>query len=81
MEPAGRSTAARLDLTAFIDPDLCKADDHPTKKTEGVGGVAMTNPAVIFAQSDIQSVVQAALDYPIAALEFEEACRIELFGG
>lgn len=81
MELAGRSTAARLGFTAFIDPDLCEADDQPTKETECVGGVGIANSTVIFAQGYIQSVVQAALDYPIAALEFEETGRIELFGG
>ena len=36
---------------------------------------------MVFAQGHIQRVMQAALDDPIATLEFEEACRIELFEG
>ena len=41
----------------------------------------MANSAVIFAQGDIQSMMQAAFDYPITTFKFEEACRIELFKG
>lgn len=79
MELAGGGTAARFYLTALIDPDLGKADDDATKETQCVGGVSLANSTVIFAQCDIQGMMQAAFDYPIAALEFEEACRIEFF--
>jgi hypothetical protein len=78
---AGSGTAARVYLTALVDPDLGKTDDDPTKQTQYVGGVSLANSAVIFTQRYIEGMMQAAFDYPIAALEFEEACRIEFFQG
>ena len=39
------------------------------------------DPAASFTQGHVQSVMQAALDDPIAPLEFEKADGIQLFQG
>ena len=70
-----------IDFTAFLQPDLGETDRHPAKQAERKSGLGVAHPALILAQSDVQSVMQAALDDPIAAFEFEEACRVQLFQG
>src|ERR1017187_768550 len=47
--------------------------------TTTTGGVV--DPAASFTQGHVQSVMQAALDDPIAPLEFEKADGIQLFQG
>lgn len=81
MEFSSSDPAAWVDLTALIDPDLGEADHHATKEAQCVSRIGLTHPAVIFAQSDIQSVMQSALDDPVATLELEETSRIEFFEG
>ena len=41
----------------------------------------MTDPTAVFAQRDVQSVMQAALNDPIAPFETEKAGRIQLWEG
>ena len=41
----------------------------------------MADPAVIFAQADVQRVVQAALDDPVAPFEFEKASCVQFVQG
>lgn len=79
MELAGGHSAAGLDFTALLQPGLCETDHHPAKQTQRKSGLGVADPAVIFAQSYIQSVMQAALDDPIATFELEKVCRSQLF--
>lgn len=81
MEFAGSCAAERIDLAALLKPGLRKTDDHSTKEAQGKGRFAIPNPAVIFAESDVQSVVQAVFNGPIAAFEFEQTCGPQFFEG
>lgn len=81
MELAGGGATARIDFTAFRQPGLRETDRHPAEHAQRKGGLGVVDPAVIFAQRDVQSVMQAALDDPVAALEFEKAGCIQLFQG
>ena len=81
MELAGGGTAARIDFAAFLQPDLCETDRHPAEHAQRKGRLGVVDPAVIFTQRDVQGVMQAALDDPVAPLEFEKAGRIQLFQG
>ena len=81
LEFAGCDAAAGVALTACLDPLLGKAHDESTKQTQGEGGFGITHPTMIFGQSEVQGVVQAAFDSPIAALELEQARRIQFLQG
>lgn len=81
LELAGGNSAARVDFTALVYPDLGETDHDAAKQTQGESSLGIADPTVVFAQSYIQSVMQTALDDPIATLEFEEACGIELLDG
>jgi len=58
-----------------------KGHDEPTEQTQSEGGFGITHPTVIFGQSDVQGMVQTAFDSPIAALELEQARRIQFLQG
>src|SRR5208337_1073066 len=60
---------------------LCETDHHSAKQAQGKSRLGVTHPTTIFAQSDVQGVMQAALDDPIATLELEKVCRIQLLQG
>ena len=79
LELAGGGPAAGINFTAFLQPDLGEADHHPAQQAQRKGRLGVAHPAVILAQGYIQGMVQAALDDPIAPLEFEKARRIQLF--
>ena len=81
MELAGGHPAAGIDSAAFLQPNLGETDHHPAKQAQGKSGLGVADPAVVFAEGDVQSVMQAALDDPIAAIEFEKVGRIQLFEG
>ena len=79
MELAGGGPAAGIDFPAFLQPDLCETDHYPAEQAQGKGRLRVVDPAVIFAQGHVQGVMQAALDDPVAPLEFEKADGIQLF--
>jgi hypothetical protein len=79
LELACGGTAAWIEFTAFLQPGLSEADDDPAKEAQGKGGFGIANPAVIFSEGYVQSVMQAAFDGPIASLEFEQASGIQFF--
>jgi len=81
LELAGGGTAARIDFAAFLQPGLCETDRYPAEHAQCKGRLGVVDPAVILPQRDVQSVMQAALDDPVAPLEFEKAGRIQLFQG
>jgi hypothetical protein len=81
LELACGNAGARIEFAALLHPGLRKADNHPAKQAQGKGRFGIANPTVIFGEGHIQRVVQAALDGPIAPLEFEQAGRIQLFEG
>ena len=78
LELAGGNSAARVDFTALVYPDLGETEHEAAKQTQGESGLGIADSTVVFAQGHIQSVMQTALDDPIATLEFEEGCGIEL---
>src|ERR1017187_8433988 len=81
LELAGGGPAAGIDFTAFPQPDLCETDHDPAEQAQRKGRPGVVDPAAIFTQRHVQSVMQAALDDPIAPLEFEKADGIQLFQG
>ena len=81
LELAGGGPAARIKFTTFLQPDLCETDHDPSEQAQGKGRPGVVDPAAIFTQRHVQSVMQAALDDPIAPLEFEKADGIQLFQG
>ena len=81
LELAGGGTAARVDFAAFLQPGLGEADRQPAEHAQRKRRLGVVDPAVIFTQRDVQGVVQAALDDPVAPLEFEKAGRIQLLQG
>lgn len=81
LELASGNSAARVALAALVDPDLGETDHDAAEQTQGESGLGIADPTVVFAQGHIQSVMQTALDDPIATLEFEEGCGIELLDG
>ena len=81
MELAGGGPAAGIEFTTFLQPDLCETDHHPAEQAQGKGRLGVADPAVIFTQRHVQGVMQAALDDPVAPLEFEKAQRIQLLEG
>ena len=81
LELAGGGPAAGIDFTAFLQPDLCETDHDPAEQAQRKGRLGVVDPAVIFTQRHVQSVMQAALDDPVAPLEFEKADGIQLLQG
>ena len=81
LELAGGGPAARVDFAACLQPGLRETDRHPAEQAQGKGRLGVVDPAVIFPQRDVQSVMQTALDHPVAPLEFEKAARIQFFQG
>ena len=81
LELAGGGPAARVDFAAFLQPCLCESDRRPAEQAQGKGGLGVVDPAVIFTQRDVQSVMQAALDDPVASFEFEKTAGIQFFQG
>ena len=81
LELASGGPAAGIDFTAFLEPDLCETDHHPAEQAQCKGRLGVVDAAVIFTQRDVQGVMQAALDDPVAPLEFEKAQRIQLLEG
>ena len=81
LEFAGGHAAARLDFAALVNPDLCETDHHSAKQTQRKRRPWVADPAVVFAQGHVQSVMQAALDDPVATLEFEKACGVPFLEG
>ena len=81
LELAGGGPAAGIDFTAFLQPDLCEADHYPAEQAQCKGRLGVVDPAVVFTQRHVQSMVQAALDDPVAPLEFKKADGVQLFQG
>ena len=79
LELAGGGPAARIEFTTFPQPDLCETDHDPPEQAQRKGCPGVVDPAAIFTQRHVQSVMQAALDDPIAPLEFEKADGVQLF--
>ena len=78
LELAGGHSAAGIGFAALLQPDLRETDHPAAKQAQGKSRLGVADPAVIFAQSDVQSAMQAALDDPIATFELEKVCRIQL---
>ena len=81
LELARGHAAAGLAFAARVYPDLCETDDHAAKEAQGESGLGVADPTVVLAQGHVQRVMQAAFDDPVATLEFEKACRVQLFEG
>ena len=81
MELAGGGPTAGIEFAAFLQPDLCETNHYPAEQAQGKGRLGVADPALIFTQRHVQSVMQAALDDPIASFEFEKAQRIQLLEG
>src|SRR5208282_3820099 len=81
LELAGSRPAARIDFAAFFQPSLREAHDYPTEQAQGKGRRRVADPALIFAQSDIERVVETAFDNPVAPLELEKAGGVQLLQG
>jgi len=81
LELANGHPAAGIDFAALLQPNLCETDHHAAEQAQRKSGLGVADPAVVFAQGDVQSMMQAALDDPIAAFEFEKVGRIQLFEG
>ena len=79
LEFARGGAAARVDFTAVPQPSLGEADHNPAKQAQGKSRFGVAHTAAVFAEGNVQSMVQAAFDGPIASLEFEQASRIQLF--
>lgn len=81
MEFAGSDAAVRLEFTALVNPNLGEADYHAAKQTQRKSRPGVADPTVVFAQGHVQSVMEAALDDPVATLEFEKACGVPCLEG
>lgn len=81
MELASGGAAAGINLTTFLQPDLGETDHDPAEQAQGKGRLGVTDAALIFTQGHVQGVMQAALDDPVAPLEFEKAHGVQLFQG
>ena len=81
MEFAGGDAAARLEFTALVNPDLGETDHHSAEQTQRKSRPGVADPTVVFAQGHVQSVMEAALDDPVATLEFEKVCGVQLLEG
>ena len=81
LELASGGPAAGIEFAAFLQPDLCETNHYPAEQAQGKGRLGVADPALIFTQRHVQSVMQAALDDPIASFEFEKAQRIQLLEG
>ena len=81
LELAGGGPTAGIEFAAFLQPDLCETDHYPAEQAQGEGRLGVADPALIFTQRHVQGVMQAALDDPVAPLEFEKAPRIQLLEG
>ena len=81
LELASGGPAAGIEFATFLQPDLCETDHYPAEQAQGKGRLGVADPALIFTQCHVQRVMQAALDDPVAPLEFEKANGIQLFQG
>jgi hypothetical protein len=81
LELAGGGPTAGIDFAAFLQPDLRETNHYPAEQAQGKRRLGVTDPALIFTQRHVQSVMQAALDDPVAPFEFEKAQRIQLLEG
>ena len=57
LELAGGGPAARVDFAACLQPGLRETDRHPAEQAQGKGRLGVVDPAVIFPQRDVQSVM------------------------
>ena len=72
---------ARLFGLRLCDGRLRYADHQSPEQAQHQRRLGLAHAAVVFAQGHVQRVVQAALDDPVAALEFEQAPRVQLLQG
>ena len=81
MELASGGPAAGIDRTTFLQPDLGETDHDPPEQAQRKGRLGVADAALIFTQGHVQGVMQAALDDPVATLEFEQTGGIQFFQG
>ena len=81
LESAGIAFGFGIVLASSIDRSIGQTDHHAPDGPEHAGGSGSANTALIFAQSDIQAMVESAFHDPIATLEGEHPQGLELFQG
>lgn len=81
LELASGGSAAGIDFTAFLQPDLCETDHDPAEQAQRIGRLGVVDSALVLTQRHVQRVMQAALDDPVAPLEFEKANGIQVLQG
>lgn len=68
-------------LAHLIDRRIGQAEQDASDGAKHARGVGMTHAAEVFLHRDVQAVVKAAFDDPVAALELEHAQGLELIQG
>ena len=68
LEGAAVAFGFRVFLSRAIGGGIGQADDDPSNGSQNTGGPRMPNPAAVLLESDIQTMVQPALDHPITPL-------------
>ena len=66
-----------LIFRAYFQPSLREAHGYPTEQAQGKGRRRVADPGVIFAQRDIERVVETTFDNPVASLELEKVGRAQ----
>ena len=81
MEPflKAADTGAEFDCSNRFQPFQGQADIDSAKQSQHQGCIGVANPALVLVHGDIQRVVQAALNNPIAAFELKETFFIKFF--
>src|SRR5689334_15013080 len=68
-------------LSGSIDRGIGQADHHAPNRSQDAGGFGRADSALIFAQRDVQTMVESAFHNPVAPLEGEHSFGLELFQG
>ena len=69
LECAGGAFGLGVFLSRTIDRSVGQADHHTPYRSQYSRGLGCPNPALILAQSDVQTMVEAAFDDPVSPLE------------
>lgn len=81
LEAAGVALGLWILAARLIDRRVGQAHHHPPDGSQHPRGGGVSHPALVLVQRDIQTMVEPALNDPVAALEQEHPLGLQLFEG
>lgn len=81
LEGGGVALGLGIFLARLIHCGVGQAHHHPSDRSQGPRRVGSAHSALIFMESDVQTMVQSAFNDPVAALESEHPLGLQLVEG